>query len=257
MVLTIDIGNTNIVAACFDNDILVFNERFSTEPEETCLEYATIFKTSLDINGISPSLIEGGIICSVVPSVTNIVREAVEKLTGVTFMVAAPGVKTGLKMKVKDIAQQGTDLVVAAVAGINLYAVPQIIVDMGTATTVSVIDKEKAYIGKMILPGVALSLEALSEHAAQLPQISLEPPKRLIGSSTVDSMKSGIIYGSAGSVDGLIDRIEEEMGEKCTVIATGGLAGTIIPHCRHGIVLDESLMMKGLLIMYHKNRRNV
>ena len=256
MILTIDIGNTNIVAACFEGDRMVFCERFSTEPGQTGLEYATVFKTSMEIYGLNPRKVDGGIICSVVPSVTNTVKEAVEKLTGAAFIVAGPGVKTGLKIKVEEVAQQGTDLIVAAAAGVYLYDVPQIIVDMGTATTVSVIDKDGAYIGKMILPGVALSLEALSNHAAQLPRISLEPPKKLIGGSTVDSMKSGILFGSAGAVDGLIDRVEEELGCSCTLVATGGLAGTIVPLCRHRMIMDEDLVMKGLLLIYYRNHKS-
>ncbi len=253
MILTIDIGNTNIVMGCFRKDQLLFLERFSTEQHSTSLEYATILREMLDLHEIKPSQIMGGILSSVVPSVTNTVREAAEKFTGVRILVVGPGIKTGLKLKVDDPAQQGSDLIVGAVAGVHSYPVPQILIDMGTATTVSVIDRDKAYIGKMILPGVAVSLNALSGKAAQLPYISLEKPKKLIGSNTVDSMKSGILYGNAGAIDGLIDRIQEELGEKCTVVATGGLARVITPLCRHEIILDEDLLLKGLLILYYKN----
>ena len=193
------------------------------------------------------------IISSVVPSVTGTVKEAVEKYTGARILVVGPGIKTGLKLAVDDPAQQGSDLVVGAVAGVHLYPVPQILIDMGTATTVSVINREKAYIGKMILPGLAISLDALSSRTAQLPRISLDPPKKLIGSNTVDSMKSGILYGNAGALDGLIDRINEELGETCTVVATGGLAGVVAPLCRHKMFLEDDLLLKGLLIIYHKN----
>lgn len=253
MILTIDIGNTNIVTGCFDQDQLLFLERFSTEQEATSLEYATIFKETLDLHEIPPSQIQGGIISSVVPSVTGTVKEAVEKYTGARILVVGPGIKTGLKLAVDDPAQQGSDLVVGAVAGVHLYPVPQILIDMGTATTVSVINREKAYIGKMILPGLAISLDALSSRTAQLPRISLDPPKKLIGSNTVDSMKSGILYGNAGALDGLIDRINEELGETCTVVATGGLAGVVAPLCRHKMFLEDDLLLKGLLIIYHKN----
>ena len=186
-------------------------------------------------------------------SVTGTVKEAVEKYTGARILVVGPGIKTGLKLAVDDPAQQGSDLVVGAVAGVHLYPVPQILIDMGTATTVSVINREKAYIGKMILPGLAISLDALSSRTAQLPRISLDPPKKLIGSNTVDSMKSGILYGNAGALDGLIDRINEELGETCTVVATGGLAGVVAPLCRHKMFLEDDLLLKGLLIIYHKN----
>lgn len=256
MILTIDIGNTNIVMGCFHKDQLLFLERFSTEQDSTSLEYATIIREMLDLHEITPAQIRGGIISSVVPSVTNTVREAAEKFTGARMLVVGPGIKTGIKLAVDDPAQQGSDLIVGAVAGVHSYPVPQIIIDMGTATTVSVINRDKAYIGKMILPGVAVSLNALSSKAAQLPYISLEKPKKLIGSNTVDSMKSGILYGNAGAMDGLIDRINEELGEECTVVATGGLAGVITPLCRHEIILDEDLLLKGLLILYYKNCGN-
>ncbi len=141
-------------------------------------------------------------------------------------------------------------------AGIHDYPVPQILIDMGTATTVSVIDRNKAFIGKMILPGVAVSLDALINRTAQLPEISLDPPKKLIGSNTVDSIKSGVLYGNAGAIDGLIDRIEDELGEACTIVATGGLSGVIAPLCRHKMYLEENLLLKGLLLIYQKNIQN-
>lgn len=258
MILTIDIGNTNIVIGCFEQEgsgkaRLLFHERFSTEQEATSLEYATIFKETLELHEILPSQIQGGILSSVVPSVTGTVKEAVEKYTGARILVVSPGIKTGLKMNVDDPAAQGSDLIVGAVAGVHCHPVPQIIIDMGTATTVSVIDRTKTYIGKMILPGLAISLSALSSRTAQLPRISLDPPKKLIGSNTVDSMKSGILYGSAGALDGLIDRINEELGEACTVVATGGLAGVVAPLCRHEMILEDDLLLKGLLILYEKN----
>ena len=255
MILTIDIGNTNIVIGCFEKDRLLFLERFSTDQEATSLEYATIFKETLDLHDILPGQIQGGILSSVVPSVTGTVKEAAEKYTGARILVVGPGMKTGIRLNVDDPAQQGSDLVVGAVAGVHCYPVPQIIIDMGTATTVSVIDRTGAYIGKMILPGLAISLDALSGRTAQLPRISLDPPKKLIGSNTVDSMKSGTLYGSAGALDGLIDRINEELGEHCTVVATGGLARAVIPLCRHEIILEEDLLLKGLLILYYKNAR--
>ncbi|HIT66715.1 MAG TPA: type III pantothenate kinase [Candidatus Merdisoma merdipullorum] len=255
MVLTIDIGNTNIVIGCFQGERLLFHERFSTDQEATSLEYATIFKETLDLHEIEPGEIQGGILSSVVPSITRTVKEAAEKYIGTRILVVGPGIKTGIRMNVDDPAQQGSDLVVGAVAGVHYYPVPQILIDMGTATTVSVIDSSKAYIGKMILPGIAISLDALSSRTAQLPRISLDPPKKLIGSNTVDSMKSGILYGSAGALDGLIDRINEELGKTCTVVATGGLAGVIAPLCRHEIIMEEDLLLKGLLIIYEKNAK--
>ena len=253
MILTVDIGNTNIVIGCFEGKRLCFLERFETNQRWASLEYGVIFRETFSLYGMDASAVEGGIISSVVPSVTDTVKMAAERFTGSRFLAVGPGIKTGLKLAVDNPAQQGSDLVVAAVAAVHDYPVPQILIDMGTATTVSVIDKSGAFIGKMILPGVMVSLDALSSRAAQLPKISLEPPKKLIGSNTVDSMKSGILYGSAGALDGLIDRIQEELGEPCTLIATGGLARVIVPLCRNRILLDEELLLRGLLLLYEKN----
>lgn len=253
MILTIDIGNTNIVIGCFQEENLLFLERFSTNPHATSLEYATILKETFALHHIQATDVQGGILSSVVPSITETVKKAAEKYTGGKFLVVGPGLKTGLKLAVENPAQLGADLVVGAVAGVERYPVPQIIIDMGTATTVSVIDKNKAFIGKMILPGVGISMDALTSRTAQLPKISLELPKKLIAGNTVDSMKSGILYGSAGALDGLIDRINEEMGEACTVVATGGLMGTIAPLCRNQMIVEDDLLLKGLLIIYNKN----
>jgi len=254
MILTIDIGNTNIVIGCFAEKDLLFFERFSTNPHATSLEYGTLLKETFALHQMEASRIQGGILSSVVPSITDTVKKAAEKYTGASFLVVGPGLKTGLKLAVENPAQLGADLVVGAVAGIETYPVPQIIIDMGTATTVSVIDSQKAFIGKMILPGIGISMDALTSRTAQLPKVSLDPPGKLIASNTADSMRSGILYGSAGALDGLIDRINEELGEPCTVIGTGGLMGTIAPLCRNQILVEEDLLLKGLLSIYHKNK---
>ncbi|MFR0951155.1 MAG: type III pantothenate kinase, partial [Ruminococcus callidus] len=163
------------------------------------------------------------------------------------------GVKTGLQIAIDNPAQLGSDRVADAVAALHEYQPPIVIIDMGTATTLSVIDAQRRHIGGMIAPGVGISMNALTEKTAQLPKISLDPPKRCIGSNTVECMKSGILYGAAGCIDGLLDRIEEELGETPTFLVTGGLSEFIIPHCRHKIVLDNLLLLKGLQLIYQKN----
>ena len=170
-------------------------------------------------------------------------------------MVLAAGVKTGLNIKIDNPAQLGADLVANAVAGIHNYPVPLIIIDMGTATTLSVVDEKKQYIGGMILPGPRISLDALTARASQLSGISLEAPKHIVGKNTIECMKSGIVYSNAAAMDGMIERIEEEIGCKATVVATGGLAKSIIPHCKREVILDEELMLKGLYIIYEKNKQ--
>ena len=141
-----------------------------------------------------------------------------------------------------------------AVAGIANYPVPLILIDMGTATTASVVNSKKQYVGGMILPGVGVSLDALTARASQLSGISLDAPRHVIGKNTIECMKSGVLYSNAAALDGIIDRIEEELGEKTTVVATGGLAKKIIPHCKRKIILDEELLLRGLLIIYEKNK---
>ena len=253
MILAVDIGNTNIVFGCIDGEKILFRERISTVQSATELEYATIILAAFQMNSIDKDCIDGAIISSVVPTVTSTAKKAIEKLTGVSAMVVGPGIKTGLSIMIDNPAALGSDLVVGAVAAINEYPVPQIIIDLGTATTFSVIDSKRNFTGGIIMTGMAVSSDALTKRTAQLPKIAFETPKKVVGTNTVDSMKSGIMFGTAGSIDGIIDRIEQEIGEKCTVIATGGLAGTVIPLCKRKITLDDDLLLKGLLIIYNKN----
>lgn len=254
MILAIDIGNTNIVLGCIDGEEILFRERVSTNQTATDLEYAANMKMAMDMHGIDPEKIDGAIISSVVPSVTNMFRAAVEKYIGVEVKVVGPGIKTGLSILIDNPAQLGSDLVVDAVAGINEYPAPMIIIDMGTATTLSVIDSNRCYRGGMIMTGMAVSTDALIMRTAQLPKIAFETPKKVIATNTVDCLKSGIMLSNACALDGLIVRIEEELGEKCTVIATGGLSGVIVPLCRSEIILDDDLLLKGLGIIYNKNK---
>lgn len=253
MILAIDIGNTNIVIGCIRNDEILFVERLSTDSTKTVLEYAISFKNVLEMYRLDPADIQGSIISSVVPPVTNIVRDAAKKITGREAIIIGPGVRTGLNILMDNPAQLGSDLVANAVAGIAEYKAPLIIIDIGTATTISVVDKKQNYIGGMILPGIRVSSDSLTSRTSQLPRISVEAPKKLIGTNTIDCMKSGLIYGNASCIDGMIRRIEKELGEKATVIATGGLAGCIIPHCLEDIIIDDALLLKGLKLIYAKN----
>lgn len=256
MILAIDIGNTNIVIGCIRDNEILFTERLSTNTTRTILEYAISFKNVLEMYQLDAADIEGSIIASVVPPITNLIRDSIKKITNGDVMIIGPGVKTGLNILMDNPATVGSDLVVNAVAGIEEYPVPLILIDMGTATTISVVDKKKNYIGGMILPGIRVSSDSLTSRTSQLPRISVEEPKRLIGKNTIDCMKSGLIYGNASCIDGMIQRIDDELGEKATVIATGGLARRIIPHCREKIILDDALMLKGLKYIYYKNQNN-
>ena len=254
MILAIDVGNTNIVVGCIDDLKTYFIERLSTNRTKTELEYAVDLKNVLDIYHIKKTEIEGFIISSVVPQITNIVKLAAEKILKKNAIVLGPGVKTGLNIMMDNPGQLGADQVADAVAGISGYPVPLILIDMGTATTASVVNSKKQYVGGMILPGVGVSLDALTARASQLSGISIDAPRHVIGKNTIECMKSGVLYSNAAALDGIIDRIEEELGEKATVVATGGLAKKIVPHCKREIILDEELLLRGLLIIYEKNK---
>ena len=253
MILAVDIGNSNIVLGCFDENEILFEDRLSTDRDSTVLEYAVIIKTSLEMHHLEYEQITGAIISSVVPSVTENVQQAIFRLIGQQAMVVSPGMKTGLNILLDDPKQLGSDRVADAVGAIGEYPCPLIIVDMGTATTISVIDGQKNFMGGMIIPGLQVSLDSLANRTSQLPHVSLDEPKKVIGTNTVDCMKSGIIYSTAGSIDGAIDRIEQELGESCTVVSTGGHARKIIPHCHHEILIDPYLLLKGLMAIYEKN----
>lgn len=253
MLLAIDMGNTHIVTGCLEDGRTLFAERLSTEQSRTELEYAMGFDTVLRIHGIDAGAVDGAIISSVVPPLTNIIACAVEKIIGRRPMVVGPGVKTGLNILMDNPKAVGADLVVASVAGISEYGAPLIIIDMGTATTIAVIDRDGNYIGGAIAPGMEASLASLVTRTAQLPDISLETPRRAVGRNTVDSMKSGIVFGCASMIDGMIDRIEKELGYSARAVATGGMAGTVIPICSREITIDDELLLKGLNIIYMKN----
>ena len=255
MILAIDIGNTNIVIGCMDGNRAVFVERLSTVRTKTELEYAIDIKNVLDIYHIRKQELDGGIISSVVPHITTVAKMAVEKILKKEVLVVGAGIRTGLNIRIDNPAQLGSDLVVDSVAAIAEYPVPMLIFDMGTANTVCVIDKNKNYVGGMIYPGIGVALDSLTSSASQLGGISLEAPEHIIGKNTVECMKSGAIHSSAAAIDGLIDRLEEELDGEVTVIATGGLAKKIVPYCRRKIILDDELLLKGLAIIYHKNRR--
>lgn len=253
MILAVDIGNTNIVIGCTQQEKVYFVERVSTNISKTELEYVVEFKTLFDLYHIEMKEITGCIISSVVPPLVNIVKAAMTKLLHISPLIVGPGVKTGLNILMDNPAQIGSDLIVNAVAALKYYGAPVIIIDMGTATTISVVDEKKNYIGGMILPGVKIALEALASRTSQLPRISLEAPKKLIGKNTIDCMKSGIVIGQAACMDGMIERIRENLGYSPIVVATGGLAGCIVPYCKEEVICDNELTLKGLDIIYRKN----
>ena len=249
MLLAID----NIVIGCIKDDEIVFKARIATDRTRTSDQYGVEIKNMLEAFGVSREEIDDCIIASVVPPVFNSVQTGVLKVIGKQPMVVGPGLKTGLNIHVDIPSQVGSDLIVAAVAALAEYKAPLILIDMGTATTIEVVEPENVYMGGVIFPGVRVALDALTSRAAQLPGISLDQPRQVIGKNTVDCMRSGTMYGNAAMIDGLIDRIEEELGHSSTIIATGGLARFITPLCKREIIVEKDLLLKGLNILYKKN----
>lgn len=254
MILAIDIGNTNIVLGCMDGKTRYFTERLSSDKTKTETEYAINIRMIMDINGIKPEQIEGAIISSVVPPLTKIIQDALYKIIKKEAIIVGPGIKNGMNILMDHPAQIGRDLIAVAVGGIAEYKLPLAIFDMGTATTLCVVDEKKNYIGGMIMPGIKTSLDALAENASQLKEIELEPPRRIIGKNTTECMRSGMIYSNAAAIDGIIERAEEELGQSLTVVATGGLAHLVLPFCKRKVILDEELLLKGLWVIYNKNK---
>lgn len=256
MLLAIDIGNTNLVIGCIEDDQILFKARIATDRTRTSDQYGVEIKNIIEAYGVKATQIDDCIISSVVPPVFNSVKTGVVKVIGKQPMVVGPGLKTGLDIHMDVPSQVGSDRIVIAVAALAKYEAPLILMDLGTATTIEVVEPENKYMGGVIFPGVRVSLDALTSRTAQLPGISLEQPKHVIGKNTVDCMRSGMMYGTAAMLDGLVERIEEELGHKATLIATGGMAQFVAPLCKRDIILDKNLLLKGLNIIYKKNKKN-
>ena len=255
MILTIDIGNSNIVLGGVKDDQIVFEARLRTEVTKTSDQYCVDLKILMEVYGVADRDIEGTIIASVVPQVLNSIRTAVQKLTGKVPLVVGPGLKTGLNILLENPGQTGADLVVADVAALREHKPPLIVIDMGTATTMAVLDKNGAHIGGCIIPGVKISMDALTDKTALLPGLQLDQPKKAIGRNTVDAMRSGIMLGTACMLDGMVERMEAELGYKTTVVITGGIAKFIAPLCKTPMIYDKDLIIKGLAALYRDNKR--
>lgn len=255
MILAIDIGNTNIVLGCIDNGEIKNIVRIQTDETATSTDYAIKLRQIFEIYEIDTKILEGAIISSVVPAATLSIQTAIRKLMGIEAIVVRPGMKTGMNVKIDDPASLGGDLVAGSVAAVACYGTPVIVADMGTATTIVLIDGNNSYRGGAIVPGIKLSYRALASGTSLLPDISITAPKKVISTNTVDCMRSGAVFGNAAMLDGMIERMENELGEKCKVIATGGIAQFIVPHCKHEIICDNDLLLKGLWVLYQKNRK--
>lgn len=255
MIIAVDVGNTNIVLGFLDGEEMVHECRLSTAVDDSADEYAIKLKSIIEIFNIDIDDIEGCVLSSVVPPLNRTISKALTLITGKKPIVVGPGVKTGLNIRLNNPAELGADMVVGAVASTAKYPCPQIIFDLGTATTASVIDKNGSFLGGAILCGVKTALNALSSSTAQLPQIEIVAPSNAICTNTIDSMRSGIVFGTAAMLDGLVKRFEAELGEKATVIVTGGLGSVIAQYCETEIIVDRHLLIDGLRMIYEKNKK--
>lgn len=254
MILAIDVGNTNIVLGGIRDGKQVFSARLASDRQKTIEEYALSIGGILRMYGVEPQDVEGGILSSVVPYLRSVLPAAIKLLTGVELMVVGSGIRTGLNIRMDDPATVGSDLIVSAVAAKDKYQTPLAIIDMGTATTLVVIDRKGDYIGGMIIPGLWVSLNSLSSQAAQLPHIDLSAPAKLLGKNTVDCMRAGSVIGCAAMLDGLLDRVETELGDGVTAVLTGGVAPLIAPYCRRTMHVEPDLLIHGLQLLYEKNQ---
>jgi len=256
MILALDVGNTNIVVGCIDDGKILYEFRISTNIARTADEYAIQICNILGFHGTDRTKITGAVISCVVPPLTGVFRNAIRQLAGVDAVIVGAGVKTGMNILIDDPAQLGSDMVAAAVGALATYTLPVIIVDMGTATKMFVLNSSGGFIGGAIMPGVALSMKALSTGTSQLPRVPIEAPEKAISANTIDCMKSGAIFGAASAIDGMSEHFEAELGTQAQIVATGGLAEAVYHYCKRNVVYDPHLILRGLCIIYEKNKRN-
>ena len=253
MILSIDIGNSNINIGAYCNGGLLFLTHIVSEAGKTEVEYAVLLHHILHLHRLSEQNLKGAVISSVVPQLSPVLKAAVQLTSPVPVMQIGPGVKTGLNIRIDNPAQLGADFVAAAVGAFEKYPLPVIIVDFGTATKISIVDRSRSFIGGSIMPGVRVSLDALSNRAAQLPHISLEPPAPVIGTNTIDGVKSGVLLGNGSMIDGMIERYEEKAGPAASIVATGESVDAVAPFCRHKLLVDKTLRLDGLYAVWKKN----
>ncbi len=254
MILTVDIGNSNIAFGGFSEETLIFKGRLSTDMNATEDEYAAKILSLLSLYGVESTEIEGAIVSSVVPPLNAVFKKTLCFLFDTEPILVGPGIKTGIGIRCDSPASVGADLISASVAAHTLYGSPVLIVDVGTATKMTVVDEGGTFIGVSIAPGIRMGLDALAEQTAQLPRVSPEAPTQAVAKNTADCIRSGVIFGHSAMIDGMIDRIREELSEDIPVLITGGLAEAVLPYCRREMTYDENLVLKGLYILYRKNR---
>ncbi|KAA9003615.1 type III pantothenate kinase [Paenibacillus spiritus] len=255
MMLVVDIGNTNIVLGVYRRQELLHHFRLSTDRQSTADEYGIRIHNLFQMSGLSVKEVEGVIISSVVPPIVQVFVDMCVKYIGIEPLVVGPGIKTGLNLRYENPREVGADRIVNAVAAVERYQCPLVVVDFGTATTFDCIDASANYLGGAIVPGIGIATEALYQRASKLPRIELEKPKKVIGRNTVHAMQAGIIYGYAGQVEGIVKRIKTEMkAPDLKVIATGGLAPLIADETDCIDEINPMLTLEGLRLIYERNQ---
>jgi type III pantothenate kinase len=254
MIFVVDVGNTNIVLGVYQGKDLLHHWRLSTNRSATADEYGIMIHNLFQIAGVRVEDIEGVIISSVVPPLMFTLERVSIKYLKKTALIVGPGIKTGLNIRIENPREMGADRIVNAIAGIELYGAPLIIVDFGTATTFDYIDEAGHLLGCAIAPGIGISMEALYQHAAKLPRIDLVRPKTTVGRNTVTSMQAGSVFGFAGQADGIVDRMREEFASTPTIVATGGMAELISSESKSIQIVNTLLTLQGLQIIYERNQ---
>lgn len=254
MLLTVDVGNTQIALGMFDGAELIGHWRVSTDPDATLDEIRWEMTGILGADGFSQEDILGVAISSVVPAVTTNLRRIIPHITSGPSVVVEAGVRTGMAIEIDNPREVGADRVVNGVAARERYGAPVVVVDFGTSTNFDVVGPTGSYLGGVIAPGLEIATNALVSGTAALRRVEFSPPRSVIGKGTVEAIQSGAVFGHAGMVDGILERIADEIGEDVTRVATGGLASTIVPHCKSVDTIDQYLTLEGLRIIFDRNQ---
>ena len=255
MLLVLDMGNTNITLGVYDGKKLLLQSRIATDRTKMEDQYAVELMDLMRLYKLESTAFDGAILASVVPPLNHAICGAVKKAVGVTPLLVGPGTKTGLNLRIDNPSTLGADLLVGAVAAVEAVGYPCIIWDLGTATTVSVVDDKGAFRGGAIIPGIQTALAALAAGTSLLPQISVDAPDKVIGTNTIACLQSGAVFGNAALIDGMNTRIVEELGYDATVVVTGGLGREIAPQCRTKVQYISELLLDGLRLIYEKNKK--